>query len=573
MSDSPSNGPGHTRAQLGRLEGAVTQRLAALDRDQTVFRLWAKDPTLWKDDPAHQAVARNRLGWLTLVDTMQKRIPELEAFARQVREAGFRRALLLGMGGSSLCPEVLRRTFGVAEGAVDVQVLDSTDPESVRRAEAAGDLEKTLFLVCSKSGATIEVDSFFRHFWSKVPNGGNFAAITDPGTPLEKLARERKFRHLFTHPADVGGRFSALTWVGLVPAALLGINLAWFLRDAGWMVQACSADVAAKANPGVWLGTVLAEAVRAGRDKLTLVLAEEAAALGSWIEQLIAESTGKEGQGVLPVDGEPLAAPEVYGDDRLFLQVGFDPARGKTPADAQIAELAKAGHPVMQIDLKDRHDLAGEFFRWETATAIAGSILRIDPFDEPNVKESKDLTGEILGRFKKEGRMPVEEPLVEGEGLRLYADPALTAAARGRSIREVLAAHLARAGAGDFVAWLAYIPRSAETDRELAAMRRSVRDRRRLATTVGYGPRFLHSTGQYHKGGPNRGVFLQITCDDAGDFPVPDAGYTFGVLKQAQALGDLRALLGRDRRVVRVHLVGAPEPGLAKLRAAIEASP
>lgn len=559
----PGPVPNHTRASLGSLEGAVAARLQALDRDQVGFRLWRKDATLFKDDAAHQAVVKNRLGWLTSLETMRKDVAALEAFAAEVRKAGFRHALLLGMGGSSLCPEVLRLTFGVAEGFLDLRVLDSTDPAAVRDAERSLDLAHTLFLVASKSGGTIEVSSLYAHFWSLVPRGEQYVAITDPGTSLEKLARERGFRRTFVNAPDIGGRYSALTYFGLVPAVLLGINLDWFLRDAEWMASGCGSEVYAKNNPGLWLGAVMAEAARAGRDKLTLIQSPEICALGSWIEQLVAESTGKEGWGVLPVDGESVGATEVYGPDRLFVYLRLDESKTASELDAHVATLERAGHPVVYITLKNRNDVAGEFFRWELATATAGAIQRINPFDEPNVKENKDLTGEILAQAKASGRPPEDVALAEGEGLRLSGDAGLGSPA---SVAAGLAAHLQRVKPGDFVAFLPYLHRTPDLEREFVTMRDAVRARRRVATTLGFGPRFLHSTGQLHKGGMNSGVFVQVTCDDPEDLPIPGAGYTFGTLKRSQAMGDLRVLIQRQRRVLRVHLCGPVGPTLARFR-------
>ncbi len=560
------------RTSLGALDLAVSARLQVLEMDQVIFRLWAKDVRLWKDDPAHHASIKNRLGWLEIVDVFLKKVPELEAFAAEIKSAGFRHVLLLGMGGSSLCPEVLRLSFGVAPGFPDLRVLDSTDPAAVRAASAGIDLEKTLFLVASKSGGTIEVTSFYQHFAGLVRRPDAFVAITDPGSSLEKLAKERGFRRVFLNPVDIGGRYSALTYFGLVPAVLIGVNLDWFLRDAGWMVGACASGVSPKNNPAAVLGVVMAEAMRAGRDKLTLIQTQEIAALGSWIEQLVAESTGKEGLGILPVDDEPALPVEAYGPDRLFVAVRFDPARPDPELDARLAALEKAGHPVLQIALKDRNDLAGEFYRWELATAIAGAILRINPFDEPNVKESKDLTAEVLARFAKNGALPEDAPVASGDGVTLWADPKLRAEIAGKSPAEAVAAHLRRAGAGDFLAWLAYLPRTDALDAEFRAMRAAIAGRKRLATTLGYGPRFQHSTGQLHKGGPNTGVFFQVTADAAEDLPIPGAGYGFRVLERAQALGDFQALVRRDRRALRVHLGADIAGGLRKLRQWVEAA-
>lgn len=515
------------RADLGNLRAAVEKRLATMDVERVGARLWQGDVGLWKDDPATPEI-RDRLGWLTCLDPMRAQAAALRGFAEEVR-AAYDRVVLLGMGGSSLAPEVLWRSFGRSAGHPSLCVLDSTDPRQVAAA-ADGDLARTLFLVSSKSGTTLETDSLLRYFWQRVPKGEQFVAITDPGTVLERLARERGFRRTFSSPADVGGRYSALTYFGLVPAALLGLDPDVLLERGRSMSSACGPDTPASQSPGLWLGAVLGEAARAGRDKLTFVLAPEIAAFGLWAEQLVAESTGKEGRGILPVADEPLGTPQVYGDDRIFVAIGSLDASRNAALDA----LAAAGHPVVRFELGDRGDLGGEFFRWEFATAVAGAVLRIHAFDQPNVAESKRNTLAVLSH---------------GESL-----------AQAASAGEI-AAMLERVRPGDYLAILAYLPSNPQHDARLAPIRARLRDRLRVATTLGYGPRYLHSTGQLHKGGPARGHFILLTETPDIDVPIPGEGYGFAALQAAQAEGDRRALESRRRPALRVEGVRNLEGG------------
>jgi glucose-6-phosphate isomerase len=494
------------------LSSAIADRLAHIDDDRILERIWARDHTVWKPDPTEVS---NRLGWLDVADAMRRRVDELVAFAHAAASDGLETAVLLGMGGSSLAPEVLARTFGSAAGSLGLRVLDTTHPATIERVTAELDLDRTLFVAASKSGTTIETRSHLEHFWSLAPDGARFAAITDPGTPLGELARERGFRACFENPEDIGGRYSALSLFGLVPAALIGAPVDDLLGSAVAMAAASGPPGPAADSPGAALGAALGEAARAGIDKLTLVLPDAVASLGDWVEQLVAESTGKEGLGIVPIVGEPLGDPGVYGDDRLF--VASDEGEGP---DA----LERAGHPVVRLPFTGTRGLGGEFVRWEVATAVAGYVLGINPFDQPNVQEAKDATAEALGSGG-----------VDATGTD-------DAAGLLDGIRP-----------GDYVAILAYLDRTAETEATLQRVRLAVRDRHRVATTVGFGPRFLHSTGQLHKGGPDEGVFLQVV--DAGravDVPVPEAVYSFGTLIDAQALGDLRALQRRGRRVARV---------------------
>jgi transaldolase / glucose-6-phosphate isomerase len=500
------------RTALSTMLAPVSERLQRMDHDKVLERIWRKDQTVWKEDPTE---ITNRLGWLTVTDLMHERIGELGAFAEQAAAEGFETAVLLGMGGSSLAPEVFMRTFGSADGALELIVLDTTHPATIRRVADQLDLRTTLFIVASKSGGTTETLSHFAHFWDVTPIGSQFIAITDPGTSLETLAHDRGFRSVFLNPDDIGGRYSALSYFGLVPASLIGAPLHEVLDRAEEMEVASERIVPAAQSPGATLGALMGEAARAGRDKLTLALPPEIASFGNWVEQLIAESTGKEGVGIVPVVGEPLAAPDVYGQDRVFVAIGEHDG---------VDALENVGHPVARLTLDGREQIGGEFFRWEMATAIAGSVLGINAFDQPNVQEAKNATKEILASGS------VEDPGFDDLG-----------------------ALLKEVDEGDYVAILAYLDRTSETEDAIERFRLAIRDRYRVATTTGFGPRFLHSTGQLHKGGPNNGVFIQVVDQGRSvDVPIPGLPYTFGTLIDAQALGDLRSLRKRGRRVARV---------------------
>jgi transaldolase/glucose-6-phosphate isomerase len=498
-----------------KMAEAVERRLEQFEREEVAKRIWSKDHTVWRPDPRE---ITDRLGWLTVHDTMRRQIPDLTAFAEQCASDGLRTAVLAGMGGSSLAPEVFRETFGVADGALDLIVLDTTHPDQIQAVEDQIDLDTTLFVIASKSGGTTETLSHFAYFWEKIPDGSHFVCITDPGTSLQKLAEDHGFRRVFQNQPDIGGRYSALSHFGLVNAALVGVDLEGLLAGAHDMSQACGPDVPAAKNPGMALGAAMGEAALDGRDKLTLVLPEAVYALGYWVEQLIAESTGKEGRGILPVQGEDLGPPQVYGQDRLFVATGAENA-------AALDTLVEAGNPEVRISFEDVVGLAGEMFRWEFATAVAGAVIGIQPFDQPNVQSAKDATKRILA----EGEIPKVDP---GD-----LDKLLAAAEPGR----YLSIH-------------AYIPRNEENVRRLHGIRMGLRDRLKIATTVGFGPRFLHSTGQLHKGGPNTGLFVQVVDGPKTDLPIPGQSYSFGHLIAAQAAGDLMALRERDRMVARVPL-------------------
>jgi glucose-6-phosphate isomerase len=564
---------------LGELETAVREKLATLEEQGFSRRLWERDASLWKTDPEPQRIIRNALGWLTVPQATLEGLAELSSFVEEVKAAGFKHAVVLGMGGSSLCPDVCRASFGTAPGFLDLQVLDSTVPASLARAVDPAEVRRTLFLVSSKSGGTVESLSFYKHFRGQVraakgdSAGENFVAITDPGSSLEKLAREQGFRRVFPGQPDIGGRFSALSNFGMVPAALAGVDVRGLVSRAKEMCKACSAEVPVKDNPGVVLGVVIAEAARAGRDKITFILSPGINTFGDWVEQLIAESTGKEGKGLVPVPERDLADPGAYGNDRLFvhMELASEPDENLQGA---LRTLESASHPVVRIRLRDKLDLGREFFRWELATATAGALLGINPFDQPNVQESKDNTNRLLAEFRAQGKLNEGSPLLEADGLKIFCDPATllqlskSAEDHGLStegLADIFASFLGLARPGDYVALMAYLDFSSLHKALLRALQFQIRDSLYLATTVGFGPRYLHSTGQLHKGGPNNGLFMQITCDDAGDVPIPGEPYTFSVLKQAQALGDLAALQGKGRRVIRIHLGADIQAGLDQL--------
>lgn len=559
----------------GDLAKAVEAALDDWDAKGKSKRLWAQDPSLWtgKDE-------NKWLGWLNIAGEQQKTIRRFTNFAAEVRDAGFSHVLLLGMGGSSLCPEVISKSFGKIEGYPELHVLDSTDPAQVKSAESKIDLANSLFIISSKSGTTLEPNIFKQYFYEQVKEavgedraGSRFIAITDPGSKLRQEADRDRFRKIFLGVPTIGGRFSALSDFGVVPAAAMGVDVAAYLDRANEMVLACGPDVSAKNNPGVILGAVLGTAHNDGRDKLTIIASPGIHDLGAWLEQLIAESTGKNGKGIIPVDRETLGPPEVYGADRLLVYLRLESAPEQSQ-DAAMARLAGAGQPVISISVTDVLSLGEEFFRWEFATAVAGSIIGINPFDQPDVEAGKVETRKLTDEFEQAGRLPSESPFLEDDGIKLFADQsnadALTTAATDSSLTGYLKAHLARIKEGDYFALLAYVEMSEPPERSLQAIREAVRNAKQVATCLGFGPRFLHSTGQAYKGGPNTGVFLQVTCDDAKDLPVPNQKYSFGVVKAAQARGDFAVLNERGRRALRVHLGTDVLGGLEKLKAAVD---
>ena len=550
---------------LGQFGSSIRETTQQMDSDRFIQRLWSRDVTLWKDDPEHQKIIASSLGWLSLPEMLLEEAPQLNAFAEEIRGEGFNHLLLMGMGGSSLCPEVFRRAFGRIQGYPQLLVLDSTDPATVWRMEKTADLSRTLFIVSSKSGTTTEPLMFYHYFFDKVAGAGpdpgrNFIAITDPGSELERIAGEKGFRRVFQNMADVGGRYSALSYFGMVPAALMGLDVKKILEGAASAGLKCGPDVPAAQNPAAQLGAALGELARQGRDKITLVIPPPLDSLGLWIEQLIAESTGKEGSGILPVAGEPLGDPAVYSDDRVFVSIRTE-SRANPEMEAALEALEQAGHPVVGQVLPDPLGLGGAFLLWELATALAGALLEINPFDQPNVQESKNNTRRLLEVFRKKGQLPAQEVLVKEQGCQVLGETA----SKRKTLAAITKAHLARVGEGGYLALTAYLPETDRNHQLLEAIRLRFRDALNVATTVGYGPRFLHSTGQLHKGGADNGVFIQITADDVEDLAIPGEAYTFGVLKEAQALGDFQSLVARRRPVIRFHLGRDVTAGLKTL--------
>jgi transaldolase/glucose-6-phosphate isomerase len=553
------------------LDAAVKKNLNDWRASGKVRRLWQHDASLWTGEEE-----ANWLGWLDITDEQLATAAKLKEFADEVKSAGFSDILLLGMGGSSLCPEVLALTFGQIQGFPRPHILDSTDPAQIRNIEKKVDLAKTLFIVSSKSGSTLEPNIYKQYFFERVKQtvgagkaGGHFIAITDPGSKVQLVAERDQFRHIFYGLPSIGGRYSALSNFGMVPAAAMGLDTGKFLTRTKEMVDACKPSTPVGENPGVMLGLIMGTAAKLGRDKITLITSPGVSDLGAWLEQLIAESTGKLGKGIIPVDREQLGAPDVYGNDRIFAYLRLENA-ADAAQDAKVAALEKVGHPVVHIAVSDIYNLGQEFFRWEIATAVAGSILGINAFNQPDVEASKIVTKQLTSEYELTGSLPPEKPILEEAGFKLFTDgknAADLAKATGsdQSLQNYLRAHLARLGAGDYFALLGYVEMNAEHESLLQDLRMTVRDRKRVATCLGFGPRFLHSTGQAYKGGPNSGVFLQITCDDAQDLPVPGQKYTFGVVKAAQARGDFQVLADRKRRALRVHLGSDVKTGLAKL--------
>ncbi len=533
-------------AQLGPLAGPVEKRITHLETQELSQRLWERDVTLWAPDSARQAEIGVRLGWLDLPGSSRLAIPDIKAFADEIHKAGLKKYLVLGMGGSSLAPEVIGHFAASKE--YQLAILDSTDPAQVLAAALEYPPAQTLYIVSSKSGGTSEVMAAFEYFWElSGKDGSHFVAITDPGTSLETLAVERRFRRLFGADPNVGGRYSALTHFGLVPAALLGLDLTQLLdrasqmrKDSGGMDKGRTAVCR---NPGIALGVILAEAVLHGRDKLTVLADAPLNSFGSWLEQLIAESSGKEGKGIIPVDLEPVADPALYGDDRLFVYL-----RRTGESDAAVSALRAAGFPVLEFHMADAYSLGAEFFRWELATAVACHILGVDAFDQPDVQDAKDRTKAKITEFQSKGSLPEKDLVLLESG--------------GSALKEFLAS----ARAGDYIAINAYLPRNEAMTTALTTLRTMIREQTHCATTVGFGPRFQHSTGQLHKGGPDTGLFLQIVADPVEDVKIPAQGMTFGTLERAQALGDYEALTSRGRRTLRLHL---PEPSAVRELAAL----
>ena len=557
------------------LTQAVQATLKDWQANHQMDRLWRGDPSLWTGDDEDRW-----LGWLHVVEDQIAHLPQLTEAASDAVSAGFTHALLLGMGGSSLCPEVLKITYGKQPGHPELHVLDSTDPAQIKSVESRVDLGKTLCIVASKSGSTLEPNIFKQYFFDRLQQvvgkekaGAHFIAITDPGSKMQQVAERDHFRKIFFGLPSIGGRYSALSNFGMVPAAIMGLDLRKFLSRTNEMVQACKPEAPADQNPGAVLGAILGALGNLGRNKVTIITSPGIHDLGAWLEQLLAESTGKQGKGLIPVDREALGSPEVYGNDRVFihLRLADEP---DIAHKQQLDALRSAGHPVVEIELADTYDLGQEFFRWEIATAVAGSILKINPFNQPDVEASKIVTRQLTEAYEKSGKLPEESPILDQDGIKLFTDERNAAnlnklAGSDRTLTGFLRAHLSQLSAGDYMALLAYIEMNDVHENQLQTMRHAVRDSKHVATCLGFGPRFLHSTGQAYKGGPNTGVFLQITCDDSIDLPVPGQKYTFGTVKAAQARGDFQVLADRNRRALRVHLPKDVNAGLKMLEQAL----
>ncbi|HEX6547185.1 MAG TPA: bifunctional transaldolase/phosoglucose isomerase [Candidatus Dormibacteraeota bacterium] len=539
---------------LGELQPEVDATVAELQKQEAPKRLWSKDGSLWSPQPAQQKEIAGWLGWLNVPEKMREQEDTFRGLARDGK--AYSDVVLCGMGGSSLCPDVLRNTFGQVRGHPALHVLDTTDPGSILALRRRIDPADTLFVISSKSGGTTETLSHFAYFWGEVEKakvkqpGRHFAAVTDPKTSLEKLAHERGFRWTFLNPPDIGGRYSALSYFGMVPGTLAGIEVGEMLERAIEMTHSCDASVPVEKNPGVWLGAVFGRLAKLGHDKLTLIVSPKVKTFGYWVEQLIAESTGKQGTGIVPIEGEPVGDPESYGKDRLFVHVRMD----TDPDDARVRALEKSGFPTVTLTLRDKLDLGGEFLRWEIATAVAGSVLGIDAFDQPNVQESKDNTKKVLEGYRKSGRLPEAETL-EPE-------------AAGRRLAELVK----KGKTGSYVALMAYTASSPQSEKALREMREAVRNRTKFATTAGYGPRFLHSTGQLHKGGSKTGIFVQVVQTDGEDVEIPGQPYTFSTLKQAQALGDFESLRSRRYSLLRVSIGRNHAQGWKALTQAVQAA-
>ena len=557
-----------------QLKSAFDEEMEIWRKEGRIRRLWAGDKTLWTGTDEAKW-----LGWLHIIDDELKDVERLQRFADGIKQRGFSDLVLLGMGGSSLGPEVLACTFGRQSGWPRFHMLDSTDPAQIHAIEKAIDLDKTLFIVSSKSGSTLEPNIFMDYFFDRVSSvrgkdkaGQHFVAVTDPGSSLERRAKELHFADIFLGIGSIGGRYSVLSKFGLVPAAAIGIDVKRFLQTTQLMETTCGADVPPAENPGVQLGIAMGIAgARFGRDKVTIIASPGIADLGAWLEQLLAESTGKHGRGLIPLADEPLTTPSYYGNDRFFAYLELD--GGGDPSQRHAVEgLEKAGHPVVRIKMKDKWHLGQEFFRWEIATAVAGAVIGINPFDQPDVEASKEKTRALMQEYEKLHRLPEQAPIFRENGVALYADPRnASELGRHNTLSGYLKSHFERAHAGDYVALLAYIERDKSHTKALTGIRVQVRDHTRAATCLGFGPRFQHSTGQAYKGGPNSGVFLQITCDDSNDIEVPGHSYSFGVVKAAQASGDFDVLVERGRRALRVHLKKI-DSGLTELARAVDAA-
>ncbi|HVZ83189.1 MAG TPA: bifunctional transaldolase/phosoglucose isomerase [Terracidiphilus sp.] len=551
------------------LRGAVDAASADWTSNGKVARLWKKDPTLWTNDGEEKW-----LGWIDIVERQQKDQAAFTALAADIQSAGFKYALLLGMGGSSLCPEVLAVTFGQQAGFPALHIVDSTDPAQIKATQDKVNLAETVCIVASKSGSTLEPNIFKQYFFEEMKKavgadkaGSHFIAITDPGSKMEQVAKADKFRHIFYGDPEIGGRYSALSNFGVVAATVAGLDTAKLLAEAAKSVAASKNAI--PQNPSVELGLLMGTAHNAGRDKITFFTSPEIYDLGAWLEQLIAESTGKLGKGITPVDREAIGAPEVYGKDRVFAYVRLKSTKD-TSLDAKVAALEAAGHPVAYFEIEDLYEIFGQFFTWEIATAVAGSIMGINTFNQPDVESAKVETRALTTEYEKTGKLPERTPFAADSGIEMYATDAYAAKIKGATLVDVLKAHFAQIKPHDYFAALGFIAMFPEHEAAIQKMRHAVRDTKKVATCLGFGPRFLHSTGQDYKGGPNTGVFLQITADHAADLAIPDQKYSFGIVIAAQAAGDLAVLENRGRRALRVHLGKDVAAGLKTLVAAAE---
>ena len=557
-----------TLALNNDLMQAVQNVLQDWDRQGTLRRLWARDAKVWTGGDESKW-----LDWLDAVDRSREAVPMLTALGTSLRQEDFTAALLIGMGGSSLGPEVLAKILGTESGGLPLFIIDSTDPAQIASCEAALDIKRTLFIVASKSGSTLEPDILLQYFLDRAKAalgpaaGRQFIAITDPGSKLETFARDNGFRQIVAGVPGIGGRYSVLSNFGLVPAVVMGIDVERMLATAALMVRSCSVDTPAVGNPGVILGVVMGTAARAGRDKLTIIASPALASFGAWVEQLIAESTGKHGLGIVPVDAEAIGKPDVYANDRLFIHLRLDDD-SDSAGDQAVAALISAGQPIVKISLSAREQIAQEFFHWEMATAVAGAVLGIHPFDQPDVEAAKIQTRELMSAYERDNILPQTSPQIVDGNFAVYG----TGLGNTITLEHALAWLVGQLKPGDYFALLAYIEMNESHRAALQGMRKTVRDTCSVATCLGFGPRFLHSTGQLYKGGPNSGVFLQITCDDAADLPVPGRSYSFGTVKAAQALGDFSVLQQRGRRALRVHVKGELGSSLAALHRALYAA-
>ena len=569
MKEASTDEIGTMDFELGSYDSLVSEARNKLDSEKFVKRMWDKDASLWQDDPDEQEVIRNAMGWMDVADTMLDVVPQLDRFAREVRDAGFTHVVHMGMGGSSLAPIVFEKALPRDKDGLPLTVLDSTDPAAIIDIEKNHPMETTLFIVATKSGTTAETRSFGDYFYEKVKEkrgdkaGENFVAVTDPGSPLTDYAKEKHFRHTFLNFKDIGGRYSALSYFGLVPAVLKGVRIGELLERAMRMLHACSQDMPVAKNPAVQLGSAIGAIANKGRDKLTFIMPDKLATLGMWLEQLLAESTGKEDTGILPVTGEALLDPDAYSDDRIFVHFSLKDEKD-SERDKKVDALKKDGHPVVSIQLNDVYDIGQEMVRWEFATATAGSILGINAFNQPNVQESKDNTERLLGEVSDKGRMPEKKPAVTDDKLKYYADWYKS------SGDNILTAFLSETGHHDYIAIQAFLTENEEVSKLLQDIRTDLQHSLDAAVTLGYGPRFLHSTGQFHKGGTNCGLFLQLTMNDPVDRSIPGKPYGYSVLRQAQAIGDLEALGRHDRRVLRVDVGDELVSGLKALKKEIK---